>query len=226
MTKRKRILSTAIMAITAMLLVAGMPMFAQESLLLPDAPTPHTTDGMHPLSIGRVSIPFPSGPRHIESNREKWAYRSSVWALAATSVFDDVETYRNITHPLHVSYTVCYCSLATLTPAECAALPWGQSFNYEVITVPAHYFSEGGWPKIFGARNVPAILIAGPALDVVIWRIDRALYRKGGKWRVIAIGINAWKAGGHIEGAMSNISSIPRSEHYFIPTGAYDVHWH
>jgi hypothetical protein len=61
---------------------------------------------------------------------------------------------------------------------------------------------------------------------VAVWRIDRALYRKGGKWRLLAIGINVYKIEGHIAGAMSNISGIPQAERIFVPAGAYDVHWY
>lgn len=48
--------------------------------------------------------------------------------------------------------------------------------------------TEGGWARCLGTRNAFAVTAANVALDAGIEELSRRLYRRGGRWRFVAIG--------------------------------------
>ncbi len=54
---------------------------------------------------------------------------------------------------------------------------------------------EAGWAgHIVGSRNTAAVVAANVGLDLGVDFLSRRLYRKGGRWRYLAVGLNLWKA--------------------------------
>ncbi len=54
--------------------------------------------------------------------------------------------------------------------------------------------TEGGWARCFGKRNAFAASTANVALNLGIAEASRRLYRRGGRWRFLAIGLVAARA--------------------------------
>jgi len=62
--------------------------------------------------------------------------------------------------------------------------------------------TEGGWARCFGNRNAFAVTAANVALNLGVEDFSRRLYRRGGRWRFVAIGVVVAKtASGAIAGA-------------------------
>ncbi len=63
-------------------------------------------------------------------------------------------------------------------------------------TVLGHFYGvEVGWAgSVVGKRNTDAVVAANVLLNVGIERLSRTLYRRGGRWRFLAIGLVLWKA--------------------------------
>jgi len=57
------------------------------------------------------------------------------------------------------------------------------------------YGTEVGWAgSVVGKRNTSAVVAANVLLNFGVERLSRTLYRKGGRWRLLAIGLCLWKA--------------------------------
>lgn len=49
--------------------------------------------------------------------------------------------------------------------------------------------TEDGWARCFGERNTFAVTTANVALNAGIGTLSHRLYRRGGRWRFVAIGL-------------------------------------
>ena len=71
--------------------------------------------------------------------------------------------------------------------------------------VLAHYQGiETGWAGRFGRRNTAAAIGANVALNVGLSFLSRKLYRRGGRWRILAIGVNVLKGTDNIVAGIHN----------------------
>lgn len=72
---------------------------------------------------------------------------------------------------------------------------------------------EVGWVSRFGVQNTGGVVAANVGLNLGIDLLSRRIYRKGGRWRYLAIGLNLFKgsdstmAGFHNIGYMDNLDS-------------------
>lgn len=68
-----------------------------------------------------------------------------------------------------------------------------------------YYSIETGWAGCFGRRNTGAVVMANVALNVGINLLSRNLYRRGGRWRVLAIGVNVLKGTDNLMAGIHNV---------------------
>jgi len=57
-----------------------------------------------------------------------------------------------------------------------------------------YVLAEGGWARCFGSRDPVTASAANVALNGGIAELSRLIYRRGGRWRILAIGIDFAKA--------------------------------
>lgn len=200
----------------------------------PDAPTP----AIYAMVIDPSSTTVDSSAAGIESSspsvsvkkqhdpRLVWTERHSLdLALAGSLGYDMFWTYKNMTHPLIVTYSTCDDSQAwEMTMAQCLADP-----NHTIGTshsgIDPAFFSEDGWTKIFGGRNV-GMTIAGQTMeDALLAYLNHRLSKKGHMSRMIGRGLMSYKIAGHLAGGYSNVRGISSVEHMFVPDGAWNVQW-
>jgi hypothetical protein len=96
------------------------------------------------------------------------AFKVSRFFLAGGTVLDSSTTFRALNHPVM------------------AKRPDGS-----VLT--SYYPTETGWTKCFGERNTFAAVAGNVGLNFGVGFVSERLYRKGGKWRLLAIGMNVFK---------------------------------
>jgi len=64
---------------------------------------------------------------------------------------------------------------------------------------------ETGWAGRLGIQNAGGVVAANAFLNFGINLLSRKLYRKGGRWRILAIGLNLYKG---TDNAMAGIHNI------------------
>ncbi|HVN26466.1 MAG TPA: hypothetical protein VMT99_02325 [Candidatus Paceibacterota bacterium] len=69
---------------------------------------------------------------------------------------------------------------------------------------------ETGWAKCFGNRNTSAVIAANAGLNAGIDWLDRRLYQRGGRWRILATSLNVLKGTGNALDGVNNIRYIAR----------------
>lgn len=74
------------------------------------------------------------------------------------------------------------------------------------VVLGRFYGQETGWAACFGKRNAFAAVSANAALNVGVGWLSRRLYRRGGKWRVLAIGLNFVKGTDSLAAGYHNIT--------------------
>lgn len=122
------------------------------------------------------------GSRESERGSGKFGllYRVSSGYLFGATVLDGVSTTRVLNHP-----TMAY-------RADGSALA-------------SYHGREVGWAKVFGERNTSAAVGANVALNAGLSVLSRNLYRRGGRWRVLAIGLNVLKGTDNLAAGIHNI---------------------
>ncbi len=140
--------------------------------------------GMFALSIAHTQAQqFQQGvlrkPKE-ESGKLDRLYKVSEWTLGVGTTLDGLSTARALDHP----------TVALRTDG----------------TVLARFYSvEEGWAgPVVGRRNTNAVVLANVLLNVGVRQLSRNLYRRGGKWRLLAIGLNVWKATDSTTAAVGN----------------------
>jgi hypothetical protein len=68
---------------------------------------------------------------------------------------------------------------------------------------------ETGWARCFGARNKFAAISANVALDAGIDMLSRKIYRRGGRWRILANGLTVLKGTGNMADGIHNMRFDP-----------------
>jgi len=68
-----------------------------------------------------------------------------------------------------------------------------------------YYPVEKDWARCFGERNKPAIITANLALDFGVDLLSRKLYRKGGRWKGVAVALNVLQGTNRVRAALSNM---------------------
>lgn len=122
---------------------------------------------------------FLPGPKK-EDRKLNFLYRASDIYLSVGTALDATSTVRILDHP-----TV-------------ASRPDG--------TVLARYYGlETGWASCFGRQNASAVVAANVALNVGINLLSRRLYRRGGRWRILAITVNVLKGTDSLVAGIHNV---------------------
>lgn len=116
-----------------------------------------------------------------EGNRKvDFLFRASRGYLAVGTTVDMVSTIRVLHHP-------------TVARRE------------DGTFLARSYGVETGWAKAFGKRNTAAVVAANVGLNLGVDLLSRKLYRKGGRWRYVAIGLNLWKGTDSLMAGIGNI---------------------
>lgn len=121
-------------------------------------------------------------PDEPESNTDQVSvtYRVSDVYLAVGTMLDMTSTVRLMGHP-----TIAYRG------------------DGSVLT---HYHGiEAGWARVFGDRNEFTAVAANVGLNVGLNLLSRKIYRRGGYWRVLAIGMNVLKGTDNLVAGIHNI---------------------
>lgn len=227
----------AMIAVWAIFAFGMLASGQQGNDLLPSAPVPAgntvamgsssaTSDSLSDATERSITSALPS-PERSRASRFAWTKRHSLdLALAGSLGYDMFWTYRNMTHPLTVTFNTCDTGQAwEMTAAQCFADP-----NHTIGTshsgIDPKFFSERGWTRIFGGRNVGMTIGGQTAGDALLAYVHYRLSKKGRVSRRIGTGLMVYKITGHITGAYSNITGISDMEHLFVPAGAWNVHWY
>jgi hypothetical protein len=72
-----------------------------------------------------------------------------------------------------------------------------------------HYYTqENGWARFVGKRDAPGVVLANVLLNTGIDMLDRKLYRRGGKWRAVAVTFNLLKGTDNMVCGFNNIHML------------------
>lgn len=108
-------------------------------------------------------------------------FRTSEWYLGFGTALDMISTVRVLNHPT-------------------VALGTDQSVIGRFSGV------ENGWAgSVVGRRNTAAVVSANVILNVSIGMLSRNLYRRGGHWRFLAIGLNVLKGTNNTMAGIGNL---------------------
>ena len=140
------------------------------------------------LSLGNSVLAFaqtregilPDAPSGKTDKTVRALYWASRGALLGGGLLDGISTERLMSHP-----TVAYQSDGTVL------------MRYHGV--------ETGWARCFGARNKFAAVSANMALDAGVDFLSRKIYRKGGRWRILAIAVNTAKSVDNVAAGIHNV---------------------
>ena len=119
-------------------------------------------------------------PKKEEGRKLDFLYKASrVYLFTGTSL-DMVSTARALNHP----------TVARRTDGSVLG-------RYPAI--------ETGWAGRFGRRNTFAVVGANVGLNAGIDLLSRRIYRRGGRWRILAITLNVLKGTGNMMAGIHNI---------------------
>ncbi len=108
-------------------------------------------------------------------------YKASEWYLREGTPLDAIGTHLVIDHP-----TV--------------------AFRADGSVLGCFYGTEAGWAgPIVGRRNANGAIAANVLLNFGVAYLSQNLYRRGGGWRYLAVGLNMWKA---TDSTMAGIHNI------------------
>lgn len=97
-------------------------------------------------------------------------YKASEWYLREGTALDAIGTHLVVDHP-----TVALAADGSV--------------------VGRFYGTETGWAGcIVGRRNANGAIAANVLLNFGVSYVSRDLFRRGGKWRYLAVGLNMWRA--------------------------------
>lgn len=136
-------------------------------------------------------------------------YRLSQLALSVAAVSDLASTGWIMTHPINVSYGYCY------NGSDCQ------------VVHDSAVFRENGWTYRAGInpRSPAKVLVANAAGDVAILAISHLLFKRGGKWKTVAVVVNSLVAVGHFRSAAKNVRLFSEAKRTIVPLGAFNVQW-
>jgi len=154
-----------------------------------------------------VSAQDVDAPGKIESA----LYRASQTALIGGLAMDMLTTVKAKNSSTHVSYFYCQDG--------------SQTCRFPVSVLKTVTFREVGWASWYGIQKPYSIVAASIALDVGILTASHFLYKKGGVWRKVAIGVNFFQAGNHTVAGVSNADKIKSAKIGLVPAGAFSVSW-
>lgn len=122
-------------------------------------------------AVAQTGSPLPDAPKPTErrSDRMDLLYRVSEGYLAEGTWFDGWTTSRALGHP-----TMAYRSNG--------------------VFLMRYVVTEGGWARCFGKRDAYTAVTANVLLNAATEELSRRLYRRGGRWRLAALGVNLYKA--------------------------------
>ncbi|MBI2068785.1 MAG: hypothetical protein HYT67_01630 [Candidatus Yanofskybacteria bacterium] len=146
------------------------------------------------------------------SKTEDALYRASQAALVGGLVLDLWTTVKAINGPpIHVSYLYCQDG--------------SQTCQFPMFVETTFSFREVGPASWFGIQKPGSIVAAGAAFDAGILTASHFLYKKGGIWRKVAIGINFVLGGSHLGAGFGNIDKMKSSKLGLVPAGAFSIRW-
>jgi len=73
-----------------------------------------------------------------------------------------------------------------------------------------HHDSEVGWAKCFGEHNIAGVVIANGAVNFGVDWLGGRIYRKGGRWRYVAVALTAGRAVEVAGAGFHNIGQLRR----------------
>ncbi len=144
------------------------------------------------------------------SKTDKW-YRASQAVLISGLVLDEWSTVEAINNPTRVSYLHCEDG--------------SQTCQFPVSVEKTVTFRETGWASWYGIQRPGSIVAASVALDAGILTVSHLLYKRGGIWQKVAIGINFAQAGSHLYAGFGNAGKMRSAKLGFVPAGAFSVSW-
>lgn len=107
-------------------------------------------------------------------------YRVSSGYLSAATALDGFSTARVLSHPT-------------------------MAYREDGSFLARYQGKEVGWAKMFGERNTFAAVGANAALNFGLSMLSQRLYRRGGHWRILAIGLNVLKGTDNLAAGVHNI---------------------
>jgi hypothetical protein len=134
------------------------------------------------LKASGTFLPWEGKPLGSEKKADKidFLYRASNAYLVGGTWLDMTTTYPVLHHP-----TVAYRA------------------DGSVLT--RYYGIETGWAGCLGRRNTVAVIAANVALNAGLNLLSRRIYRRGGRWRVLAITVNVLKGTDNLMAGVHNI---------------------
>ena len=130
------------------------------AMSLVNSPLPANPQSMFTFMRGRAEIP----KAEQVPKKTSFAFKASELFLASGTAFDMTTTVRSLDHP-----TTAYRSDGSFLA------------HYDVI--------ETGWAGFLGNRDPFTVVTANVILNAGVDRFSRRLYARGGRWRVLAIGV-------------------------------------
>lgn len=197
--------------------------------VLPDAPTPmllaeESSSSSNLISEGFMTkAPASSPVKHHERAIVRWSSWGSDAFLLGSLRWDMQTTDAFMHHKTKVRYFIsCSDYIKAYPTFPCGVSgPIVGAWNLD----PALFY-EGGWAKTFGRNNSTAVIAANSIRGVAVVVIGRMLSRHGSerkKW--IVVSVNCYLGLVHLLAAENNARFIHQTDQYYVPQGAYDVHW-
>jgi hypothetical protein len=134
-------------------------------------------------AIAQIELTLPEAPLvvHVEKVRKTdFLYLGSQAFLGAGTMMDMKSTVDGLNHPTVAS-------------------------RQNGMFLTNYYARETGWAGVFGQKNTNGVVAANVLLSTGFDLLDRRLYRRGGKWRIVAITLNFAKG---LDNGMSAFHNI------------------
>jgi hypothetical protein len=142
--------------------------------------------GSLPHAFAQTSTPVgDDAPREVVKKSQKidFLYHASEAYLAAGTSFDMMTTANGLGHPT-------------------------TAWTNNGVFLTHYYVQEKGWARIAGRRDTAGVVLANVVLNAGIDLLDRKLYRRGGKWRTVAVGLNVLKGTGNFAAGINNMRTL------------------
>ncbi len=82
------------------------------------------------------------------------------------------------------------------------------AYRADGIFLTHYYVTENGWAGFLGNRNADGVVLANVLLNTGFDLADRRLYRRGGRWRILAVTLNVLKGTENVADGVSNIRML------------------
>lgn len=149
--------------------------------------------------------------QEVPSRTEEVLYHASQMTLLGGWALDEWMTVKAIGDPIHVNYLYCEDG--------------SQTCQFPMPVEKTVTFREVGWASWYGIQEPYSVVAASIALDAGILTASHFLYKRGGIWRKIAIGLNFAQAGSHLYAGFGTVSKLKSARIGLVPAGAFSIRW-